>query len=314
MAPPYSATSADAKTPALAGNNDNGNAIIGTSKAGIGVWGGSTTSVGVGGMTDSAYGVHGVSKTGHGVHGDSASGYGVVGTTTDVGLAAVWGQNRSGKGGVGVQGDADQGTGVLGTSASYRGVSGSSQTNAGVYGESQHFDGVFGVTHNLNAAAVSGHNPAGMAGYFEGNVVVTGDITLTGADFAEQFELTNGAEPEPGTVMVTDEEGRLTPSTTPYDRRVVGVVSGAGHYKPAIVLDGQAAGQRAVIGLIGKVYCKVDASAAPILAGDLLTTSAYPGHAMKATEFDRSFGAVIGKALRPVESGRTIIPVLVSPR
>jgi hypothetical protein len=41
MYAPYSAINTDAKTPALTGNNDAGNAVIGTSKPGIGVWGGS---------------------------------------------------------------------------------------------------------------------------------------------------------------------------------------------------------------------------------------------------------------------------------
>jgi hypothetical protein len=60
------------------------------------------------------------------------------------------------------------------------------------------------------------------------------------------------------------------------------------------------------------VECQVDANFAPIEVGDLLTTSATPGFAMKATDRQRSFGAVIGKALRPLDSGRRLIPVLVA--
>lgn len=340
---PVNAISHVAGTPAVSGTNDTGNAVVGTSKAGYGVWGendagvavggGSKDGIGVYGITQNStgvggssikgYGVQGISTESAGVEGDSDSGCGVVGTTktADGKVAGVRGWDMTAdpnnSGGLGVRGDSNSGTGVAGFSTTFRGVYGSSQSNAGVVGESENFDGVFGISHKQTAAGVSGHNPGGMAGYFEGNVVVTGnvvvngDITLTGADLAEQFELTSGAVPEPGTVMVTDDEGRLTPSMAPYDHRVVGVVSGAGEYKPAIVLDGQAGARRAVIGLMGKVCCKVDASIAPIRAGDLLTTSSCPGHAMKATECDRSLGAVIGKALRPVESGRTIIPVLV---
>jgi hypothetical protein len=43
-----------------------------------------------------------------------------------------------------------------------------------------------------------------------------------------------------------------------------------------------------------------------------LTTSPTPGHAMKADDASRTFGSVIGKALRPLESGQTLIPILVA--
>ena len=43
----------------------------------------------------------------------------------------------------------------------------------------------------------------------------------------------------------------------------------------------------------------------------LLTTSATPGHAMKAENL-RAFGAVIGKAMEGLESGQGLIPILVA--
>ena len=63
---------------------------------------------------------------------------------------------------------------------------------------------------------------------------------------------------------------------------------------------------------VGKVYCRVDAQYAPIEVGDLLTTSPTPGHAMKASDPLKAFGSVIGKALRPLQSGQAMIPVLVA--
>jgi hypothetical protein len=60
------------------------------------------------------------------------------------------------------------------------------------------------------------------------------------------------------------------------------------------------------------VYCKVDAQLSRVEVGSLLTTSSTPGHAMKATDKDRAFGAVIGKALAGLESGRGLIPILVA--
>ncbi|SDY54957.1 hypothetical protein SAMN05661080_03817 [Modestobacter sp. DSM 44400] len=58
-------------------------------------------------------------------------------------------------------------------------------------------------------------------------------------------------------------------------------------------------------------YCKVDADVAPIEVGDPLTTSPTRGHAQKATDRARSRGAVIGKAMAPLASGRGVVPVLV---
>ena len=113
--------------------------------------------------------------------------------------------------------------------------------------------------------------------------------------------------------MVLDHDGNLRPGDSAYDRRVAGVVSGAGNFKPGIILGNQQSSAKdSLIALLGKVYCKVDASSSPIEVGDMLTTSATPGHAMKATDPSRAFGAVIGKALRPLPSGCGMIPILIA--
>jgi hypothetical protein len=70
--------------------------------------------------------------------------------------------------------------------------------------------------------------------------------------------------------------------------------------------------ERIPLALAGKVYCKVDAEYSAVALGDLLTTSATPGHAMKALDLRRSFGAILGKALQPLSKGRGLIPVLVA--
>jgi hypothetical protein len=141
----------------------------------------------------------------------------------------------------------------------------------------------------------------------------TGDVLLANADCAEDFDV---ADPtlEPGSVLILDEEpGRLRVSNMAYDTRVAGILSGAGNYRPAIVLDRQAgrAGRRPVA-LVGKVWCKVEANSAPIHVGTLLTTSSMPGHAMAATDRQRAFGAVLGKALAPLAAGVGCVPVLVA--
>lgn len=141
-----------------------------------------------------------------------------------------------------------------------------------------------------------------------------GDIVLKNADCAEEFDLSQSEEVEPGTVMVLSEDGTLHQSQEPYDKKVAGVVSGASDLRPAIVLDRKHSNQskRVPVALVGKVYCKADAQYSPIAVGDLLTTSSTPGHAMKASDPLRAFGAVIGKALGTLNEGRALIPVLVA--
>jgi hypothetical protein len=152
-----------------------------------------------------------------------------------------------------------------------------------------------------------------LAGFFEGDVEVTGDLRLTNADCAEDFDVSGADKVEPGTVMVLGTEGSLAQSQHAYDKRVAGVISGAGDYKPGIVLDRQQArGNRQPIALMGKVFCKVDAQFGAIEVGDLLTTSPTPGHAMKTSDPLKAFGAVIGKALRPLIEGQGLIPILIA--
>jgi hypothetical protein len=140
-----------------------------------------------------------------------------------------------------------------------------------------------------------------------------GDIVLRNADCAEEFDIAHVSGAEPGAVMVIGAEDVLEPGREAYDKRVVGVVSGAGDLRPGIVLGRQPSHHdRVPIALTGKVFCKVDARYAPIAVGDLLTTSSTPGHAMKAVDHTRAFGAVIGKALRAHAADTGLIPVLIA--
>jgi hypothetical protein len=109
------------------------------------------------------------------------------------------------------------------------------------------------------------------------NVQVEGDNSLSGADCAEDFDVCDGDALEHGTVLVINNNGILEPSGRAYDKRVAGVISGAGSHKTGIVLDKQPSEEnRKPIALIGKVNCKVDARYSPVEVGDLLTTSPTP--------------------------------------
>jgi hypothetical protein len=146
-----------------------------------------------------------------------------------------------------------------------------------------------------------------------GNISLIGDIFLTGGDCAEDFAMATNSAVEPGTVVVIGDEEALVPSNEPYDRKVAGVIAGAGSYQPGIILNrGPRSLEHKPVSLMGRAYCKVDAAYSAIEIGDLLTTSATPGHAMKATDSQRAFGAVIGKALRPIREGRGMIPILIA--
>lgn len=143
----------------------------------------------------------------------------------------------------------------------------------------------------------------------------SGDIILQNADFAEDFDIAAAefADAEAGCVMVLQEDGTLARCGMAYDRRLVGVISGAGKYRPGIVMDSRDDdSDRLPIALVGKVYCNVDAQHGAIATGDLLTTSVTTGCAMKARDRDRAFGAVLGKALAPHDAGIGQIPVLVN--
>lgn len=140
-----------------------------------------------------------------------------------------------------------------------------------------------------------------------------GDIILANADCAEDFEVGSPGGVEAGTVMVLSEGGGIVPSESPYDRKVAGVVSGAGGLRPGIVLGRQQVSSlRCPLALVGKVYCKADASYGPIGLGDMLTTSSTRGHAMRATDPMQAFGAVLGKALGELSFGQGLVPVLVA--
>ena len=66
------------------------------------------------------------------------------------------------------------------------------------------------------------------------------------------------------------------------------------------------------VALSGRVWVYCDATRNPIQPGDLLTTSATPGHAMKVTNHTKAQGAIIGKAMTRLKSGRGLVLVLVT--
>jgi hypothetical protein len=253
-----------------------------------------------------------------GVSNDARSGVvGVSHKTKSLGL--LGGTDRVFRQSAGVYGESVQ-QGVFGhsTDSAGTGVYGSSVgAGFGVRGESAEGIAVKGQSFGTGIAVqgIGGR----LAGHFEGDVEITRnlnvgvDVILAGADCAEDFDIAGFENVESGTVMVIDEEGALRISDQPYDKKVAGVISGAGEYKPGLILDRKRSkNDRKPIALIGKAYCKVDVSYGAIEVGDLLTTSPTPGHAMKADDPMKAFGSVIGKALRPLREGQGLIPILIA--
>jgi hypothetical protein len=195
-----------------------------------------------------------------------------------------------------------------------------SDNDVAIFAQGGTFAGVFNGALVVNPgpnpkdSSITPSNINGSIVINQGNLFVNkGDVILGNADCAEDFTISGAAKIEPGTVMVLDDQGGLRESLTPYDKRVAGVISGAGSFKPALILDRQESEMnRAPLALLGKVFCKVDASYGKIEIGDLLTTSPTLGHAMRVSEPGKAFGSVIGKALSPLGSGQALVPILVA--
>jgi hypothetical protein len=310
---------------------DGFSGVFGESRTGPGVSGTSVSSVGVDAKTNSGpaalRAIHagdGVGVLGacngngfSGVHGESATGPGVSGSSTSsVGVDA---KTNSGPAALRAI-HAGDGVGVLGAcnGNGFSGVHGESATGPGVSGSSTSSVGVDARTDSGPAALRAVHAGGGAAGLFDGdvrvtkNLIVEGDVQFVGADLAEEFGMVGIRNIEPGSVVVLAGDDRVRVSEEPYDRRVAGIVSGAGKYRPGIILDRQSGRNRCPLALTGKVWCKVDADWAPVEVGDMLTTSLTAGHAMRASDPARAFGAVIGKALGSLKSGQGLVPVLVS--
>lgn len=166
-------TEGDASDAGVRGEGDsaNSNGVIGQATGGYGVWGSSETNVGVRGDSSSGSGVYGNSFTGRGVYGNSNSNHGVQGRSQSQDHAGVYGYTTS-VNGVGVLGEAP---------------GGSNQTSIGVYGIGSGW-GVVGVANEVGhgvagygsflGASIYGASGAAWAGFFDGDVVVEGNLQV----------------------------------------------------------------------------------------------------------------------------------------
>lgn len=158
-----------------------------------------------------------------------------------------------------------------------------------------------------------------------GNLTVngTGSVAILeirgGSDLAEAFDVSAAASTEviPGMVVSIDpaNAGKLMVSTEAYDRKVAGIISGAGGLNTGMHMGqvGTIAHGDQMVALTGRVYCYVDGAFGAIQPGDLLTTSSTPGHAMRVADTASAQGAIIGKAMTPLAAGeKGLVLVLVN--
>ena len=105
---------------------------------------------------------------------------------------------------------------------------------------------------------------------------------------------------------ITELEISEADKSLPYEHPLKSLAAPAGDQKQ---VPDQQMGIMVTLGAYA--HCKVDADIAPIEAGDLLTTSPTKGHAQKALDRSEAAGAIIGKALGSLKTGKGKIPVMV---
>ncbi len=157
-------------------------------------------------------------------------------------------------------------------------------------------------------------NPDPTAALDVNGTTKTSVLEITGADLAERFPISDKVEP--GMVVEIDPEnaGQLRLASGAYNRRVAGVVSGAGGLSAGAILGNLPESKDAPpIAMSGRVWVYCDATTDAIQPGDLLTTADSAGHAMKVTDYPRAQGAIIGKAMTALKQGtKELVLVLVS--
>jgi hypothetical protein len=201
----------------VSGKSTNAFGVYGESSSSEGVRGRNSASGNFGILGSNNAGVYGESANGNGVQGrsSSASDSGVFGQNTNAGGVGVAGKNEAnGNFGYlgtrynGVWGESSGGTGVYGASSSGWGVHGKNTATGsfgvlgfslpsyypvGVYGEAPGNGwGIWGVNFasglgvsgfSSGGRGVFGQSDTGWAGYFQGNVHVTGNVSKSGGSF-----------------------------------------------------------------------------------------------------------------------------------
>jgi hypothetical protein len=293
-------------------NGGNGNGLRGyATGTGLGVYGESQNSTGVVGRSTNGRGVEGYSIDGYGIYANSTNG-----DSIRVDGAGQHALNIQSSGYAAIYVGSSGGSGVYVNSAGGDGMS--------VY--SANFNGVGVYTAGDDGVHVYG--PVGGVPYGSGKkgdedfVVLNSGEVRSKVGFAapaSDFAVTMAVEGdkagyEPGDVLVVSASGSGTAerASMAYSPAVLGVYSAAPAFVGGRTVTGDAAAGGVPIAILGVVACKVSAENGSIRPGDLLVTSATPGHAMRADRERTLPGTILGKALQSLDSGTGLIQVLVT--
>lgn len=286
-----------------------GEAIAETGKT-IGVWGASESSA------KWSRGVFGEAKA---TSGETVGAFGRTHSATDW-ASGVFGEAVSETGlGIGVYGvtHSVHGRGVYGAVKVPTGV----RADDTVAGEFLFDGGLCSVDPNHNIPSRPDIIVARRSGVkwrvdCTGHVWADGTFHGGGADFAESIAVKGSAQDyEAGDVLVIDPIAVRTVklSEVGYSTLVAGVYA----TRPGFV--GRKTGNKGwnpldnvPMAIVGVVPCKVSNENGRIERGDLLVTASTPGYAMKAIDSARLTGAVLGKALEPLDQESGVIEVLLA--
>ena len=289
---------------------------------------------GVGNWLSGAYGTFGNVTAGYlgrpmnGVEGftslETTNASGVYGETVQGATNGVYGLTRS---------NTDAATGVFGEHQSIYGTA----RGAGVWGRTNSVNGWGGRFENRGGGvALWAGKTDGVNGdvvkveiidgggatvgtmfrvHASGNVYARGSFFGGGADVAERIDVDEHLEP--GDVVEIDAgcTNRFRRSSQARSTLVAGVVSTL----PGLVMNsgeavsaGAPTDSRPALALVGQVPVKATTEGGPIRVGDLMVSSSSPGHAMRCAEPSACAGAIIGKALEPLETESGRINMLVT--
>lgn len=247
--------------------------------------------------------------------GSSNAFYGV--TTSPDGFGIIGANNATTGSGGGVLGTSNNGSpGVNGSNLATSGFT------SGIYGSTSSPNGVVALLRAQSGGDIlTGQLGVGLAAVNVARIDSTGKgffdggTETGGADFAESVSVSNSrASYEPGDLFVIDPHAtrQLALASEPYSTLVAGIYS----TKPGVLATthrmADIPNDEIPLAIVGIVPCKVSAENGSIHPGDLLVTSGTSGYAMKGTDRSRMLGAVVAKALQPLENGKGMIQVLVT--